>query len=389
MEKLTNEFKIEYVKGDTYAFALKFKNITEDLSKAYLTVKENPDDSPLIQKSLGAGIDKIDDRAYKNEKTYKFQLQPADTVNIEPKVQYLYDIQVTIGTVVKTVLHGIFILNSTITGTSSITTQELEVEVDDELETELATVPATNGVEYEQDPVACNKIGDMATLTTTNKDTLVKAINEVEKDINEINNGTKVVPKATDVLSKINGKNISDIFEDNGTTIKNATSSTYSQYASEDIAKGTIEQRLTNLGFKEGVVDNLVATASTNFLKRQGNYIIGQLDFGNNSFYNDTTDGNIVVIGCIPTNFRPKQDNYVFAPFKYAYFDLLGGEYSYGLLKLKISTSGEITIESFSGNSYTLSTSDNTYSKTTSNSLSFNTIYGLKIQFGYEATPIS
>ena len=223
MEKLTQNFKIEYVKGDTYALAIKFKNITEDLSKAYLTVKENPDDSPIIQKSLGAGISKIDDRAYKNEKTYKIQLQPADTVNVEPKVQYLYDVQVTVGNVVKTVLKGVFVLGSTITGTNGITTQEIEVEVDDELETELATVPATNGIEYEQDPVACAKIGDITTLTTTNKETVVKAVNEVKKGVNEIEDGTTVVPKASNVLSQINGQNISDIFEDDGTTAKNAS----------------------------------------------------------------------------------------------------------------------------------------------------------------------
>ena len=50
MQKLTNEFKIEFTKGDTYALAIKFKNITEDLRLAYFSVKDNPDDAPLIQK---------------------------------------------------------------------------------------------------------------------------------------------------------------------------------------------------------------------------------------------------------------------------------------------------------------------------------------------------
>ena len=231
MEKLTNEFKIEFTKGDTYALAIKFKNITEDLRKAYFSVKENPDDTPLIQKSLGAGIDKIDDRAYKNEKTYKFQLQPADTVNLEAKVQYLYDIQVTVGNVVKTVLRGVFVLGNTITGTKSVT-QEMEVAIDDELEVEVLTTPATNGVEYEQDPVALAKIGDLTKLDTDNKETVVNAINEVNKnadtnaeDINKFKNGTIELPSAKNVSGTINGKKISDIFEDDGITVSQARNS--------------------------------------------------------------------------------------------------------------------------------------------------------------------
>ena len=233
MQKLTNEFKIEFTKGDTYALAIKFKNITEDLRLAFFSVKDNPDDAPLIQKSLGAGIDKIDDRDYKNEKTYKFQLQPADTVNLEAQTQYLYDIQVTIGNVVKTVLHGVFVLRNTISGTSSVTASNLEIEVDDEVETEFATTPATNGVEYEQDPVALAKIGDLTLLATTVKDSLVQAINEVKQatgtnttDINNIKNGTIELPSAKKVSEKIGNKALSEIFESDGTTVKKATNVT-------------------------------------------------------------------------------------------------------------------------------------------------------------------
>ena len=203
MEKLINNFKISFTKGDTYALAVKFKNIAEDLRNAYFTVKENPDDEPLIQKSLGAGIDKIDDREYKNEKTYKIQLQAEDTANIEPLVQYLYDLQVTIDNVVKTVLSGVFVVTHSVTGVTSTTTQTLDVAVDDEVETEILTTPATNGIEYEQDPIACAKIGDITALSTQYKEKLVGAINEVNniaktsaQGVSEIVNGTTIVPKA-------------------------------------------------------------------------------------------------------------------------------------------------------------------------------------------------
>lgn len=76
MEKLLNDYKICFTKGDTYALAVKMKNISSDLSTAVFTVKENADDSPLIQKTLGAGVSKIDDRSYKNEKN----IQDSDSV---------------------------------------------------------------------------------------------------------------------------------------------------------------------------------------------------------------------------------------------------------------------------------------------------------------------
>lgn len=262
MEKLTNEFKIEFTKGDTYALAIKFKNITEDLRLAYFSVKDNPDDAPLIQKSLGAGITKIDDRGYKNEKTYKFQLQPADTVNLEAQVQYLYDIQVTVGNVVKTVLHGVFLLRNTITGTSAVTTQNLEVEVDDEVETEmLDTVSATNGVEYEQDPVACAKIGDLTALTTTSKGTVVQAVNEVKNGVNsnldkltKIENGTNKMPYAKDVTEKIDGVLLGEIFETNKKTVKNATNATNSTNATnaEKVTSKIGEKALSEIFESDG-----------------------------------------------------------------------------------------------------------------------------------------
>ena len=190
MEKLINNFKISFTKGDTYALAIKIKNITEDLRTAYFTVKENHDDAPLIQKSLGAGIAKIDDRAYKNEKTYKLQLQAEDTINLESNVQYLYDYQVSVDNVVKTLLSGVFVVTHSVSGAGAITTATLDVEIDAELEAEFETTPATNGIEYEQDPVANAKIGEMTALVTNDKQTIVGAINETKNDVDGLKDGT-------------------------------------------------------------------------------------------------------------------------------------------------------------------------------------------------------
>ena len=119
MEKLINNYKISFTKGDTFALEIKIKNITEDLRTAYFTVKESPDDAPLVQKTLGQGITKIDERAYKNEKTYKLQLQSFDTINLEANVQYLYDFQATVGNVVKTLFSGVFVVTHSVSGAGS------------------------------------------------------------------------------------------------------------------------------------------------------------------------------------------------------------------------------------------------------------------------------
>ena len=202
------ENRITITKGDTIAWKIKFKNITEDLRSAYFTVKENPSDDALIQKSLGAGIAKIDDRAYKNEKTYKLQLQAEDTLPLSADMQYLYDIKVAVGNVVKTILSGILVAKESITGASQIIIEDAEIDATDLLDTEMETTPATNGIEYEQDPVANAKIGDLTALITTAKQTLVDAINEAktqatntQEDVEKILDGTLVVPEATNAVN--------------------------------------------------------------------------------------------------------------------------------------------------------------------------------------------
>ena len=282
-----NGFDIRFIKNNTYALLVTFKDIEEDLRSAFFTVKENPEDTtPILQKSLGAGISKVDDRAYKKEKKYKVQLQAEDTTPLEADVQYLYDLQVTIGNVVKTVASGLFVVSPTITGDKVITTQEADIEATDELDTEFATVEATVGIEYENDPVANAKIGDMTALTTNAKQTVVQAVNEVKNgvdgvktQVDEILDGEKVVPNANIAI-----------------------------YASEDTSKGTIEERLTAMGFKQGVAELPDGvTASANSLTKQGKYVI--FNFNTVDYCTSIT---------IPDGFRPADGTpivgYILAP---------------------------------------------------------------------------
>ena len=111
--------------------------------------------------------------------------------------------------------------------------------------------------------------------------------NHLEKTLNEILNGTAVVSKSINAI--------------------------YAQYASTDTSKGTIEQRLTNLGFKQGSVSlSSGIAASENILTRQGNYVVGKLKITNGLYlhYLSTEDITKAVfemnIGNIPERFRPK-----------------------------------------------------------------------------------
>ena len=104
----------------------------------------------------------------------------------------------------------------------------------------------------------------------------------------------------------------------------NVTNSLYAQYASSDISKGTIEERLTNLGFKSGSITfnddaaQYIDIENSFFeLKRQGNYVIGKFEIGLTSEFIDgiraTSSGTITVkIGKVGEEFKPK-DNDVYA----------------------------------------------------------------------------
>ena len=84
------------------------------------------------------------------------------------------------------------------------------------------------------------------------------------------------------------------------TNATNATYAIYAQYASTDRAKGTIEERLTNLGFKSGSATIKSGSASPNNLYRQGNYVYGRIGITGATLALNATWFTL------PENFRPK-----------------------------------------------------------------------------------
>ena len=124
-----------------------------------------------------------------------------------------------------------------------------------------------------------------------------------------------------------------------------ATNATYAKYASTDTSKGTIEERLTNLGFKEGVVtlvDYKNGTIECNSLKKQGKYVIFNFR-ATDVTYNDF---NVPVLLTIPEEFRPK--NAVNMMYRLALKN--GNEYNgYMYGKIIVNTDGNILIAYYGG----------------------------------------
>lgn len=186
---------IKFTKGDSYAGYVTIDDINQALDAAFFTIKENSDDKPLIQKKLGAGISLADNRLYKQQLSYKFQLDGFDTVNLEIGTRYLYDFKGLIGNVQKTLLSGELILSATQTG--YITPSEVggDTPVEETFNATLSIGAQSQYIETEVDPVACAKIGDMTKLDTTEKETIVGAINEVKKGVDNV--GTPTFTEAT------------------------------------------------------------------------------------------------------------------------------------------------------------------------------------------------
>lgn len=140
-------------------------------------------------------------------------------------------------------------------------------------------------------------------------------------------------------------------------------------YASEDFTKGTIEDRLTRLGFKSGVITfagESYGSASytdteNNGIYRQGNYVFCRIKIENKPIKLQEN-----IFGVIPETFRPKKETY---------FTICAttDNFNYGGLLCRVDSSGYVAqINSFGAdNDWIVFGLSNTY-----------------IEFGYEAQPI-
>lgn len=94
--------------GDQFSFTVTFKNLQEDLTTFDMGVKEEYGDSEmLVQKSLGNGITKIETGKYRVDFT------PDETQALSPNL-YLYDLRLSIGSMVYTPLYGYLNIQETV-----------------------------------------------------------------------------------------------------------------------------------------------------------------------------------------------------------------------------------------------------------------------------------
>lgn len=104
-----NELNIKMVKGDSLSFTFEIEELDVDLDNAFFTVKNNEDDTTaLIRKSLSNGISKVDTNKY------LVMITPRDTKYLDIK-SYYYDLEITVGDSVHTVIKGLFKLERDIT----------------------------------------------------------------------------------------------------------------------------------------------------------------------------------------------------------------------------------------------------------------------------------
>ena len=103
------ECNITFVKGDTFSFGLVFEELDQDLESAYLTIKESYDDeTPVIQKSLGDGIEKLRDGEY------TVRIAPDDSKDVDAR-RYYWDLQVSANSDVFTIMRGICWIKNSVT----------------------------------------------------------------------------------------------------------------------------------------------------------------------------------------------------------------------------------------------------------------------------------
>ena len=103
----------EVVKGDTLAFGveLEFTENPQDLEQAHFTVKKNPDDLAIFQKSLGNGVEKagkIGNKVY-----YRVRVDPKDTDKLMEGIYY-YDLEIRANSEIFTILKGLLIIENDI-----------------------------------------------------------------------------------------------------------------------------------------------------------------------------------------------------------------------------------------------------------------------------------
>lgn len=93
--------------GDQFSFTITFKNLQEDLTTFTMGVKEDYNSQMILTKSLNNGITKV------STGKYRIDFTPAETELLSPNF-YVYDLRMTLGSVVFTPLYGYLNIQETV-----------------------------------------------------------------------------------------------------------------------------------------------------------------------------------------------------------------------------------------------------------------------------------
>lgn len=147
-----------------------------------------------------------------------------------------------------------------------------------------------------------------------------------------------------------------------------------SQFMSEITSEiNSIEQRLTDLGFKRGSVMMAVGTASAQNIRRQGNYCLFNLTatFNNIRIEESTT----INLAQLPSEFYPTSSITSYAKYTYTTIAPGGSSSGTGFVKVAITNVGVVKLSNFS---------------VVSGAGGAVNVTGVEIKnVGYEATPIA
>ena len=80
---------ISFTRGDTYTFKVTLKNSNLDITGAILSVKDNTEKIVFV-KNLENGI-------VKEDNSFIITIKPVDTEELNPTIQYSYDLQLDYG----------------------------------------------------------------------------------------------------------------------------------------------------------------------------------------------------------------------------------------------------------------------------------------------------
>ena len=105
-----------------------------------------------------------------------------------------------------------------------------------------------------------------------------------------------------------------------------------------DDSKGTVEERLTKLGFKEGAIITTDNYSTSGNIVRQGNYVLIPSIVCEHKQVQSAPTG---VIGTIPFGFLPKENIYTYG----IVWGYIGNTYTNLPIRLLIKTTGEILVD--------------------------------------------